>query len=62
LTLIFAEIDDAAEDFDDTLTGAMQTYYDSMLEAQIARSESHYTASKDRYDALESAMTIFGLW
>jgi hypothetical protein len=55
----FTALGDAQTSFDNTLSGAMGSYYNSMLETQIARSESHYTASKDRYDALESAVNDY---
>ena len=52
----FTALGDAATNFDGTLTGAIDTYYNTMLEAQITRSGSHFDASHDRYDALEGAM------
>jgi len=55
----FTALGGAEANFNDTMTGAMGTYYDSMLEAQISRSESHYTSSQTRYDALESAMNDY---
>ena len=50
----FTALGDASDTFDGILTGAMDSYYNTMLEAQITRSESHFDASQTRYNALES--------
>ena len=52
----FTALGDAATNFDGTLTGAIDTYYNTMLNAQITRSDSHFDALHDRYDAMEGAI------
>ena len=57
----FTALGDAATDFDDTLTGAIDSYYNTMLNAQITRSQSHFDALHTRYDALERAMNDYSV-
>ena len=57
----FEALGGAATGFDSSLTGAIDTYYNTMLEAQIARSDSHFDALHARYDALESAANDYSV-